>query len=374
MVSEAHITNRRAFLKRLAGASAGLFVLACQQAPPAAGPAKPTEAPKPAAPVAPPAAAPAATSAPAAQAVPASKAALAPIKIGLQANVLAVPTKVAIDTDSFTKYGLKVEPVKFEAGGNIVRDAIIADQVEAGTFFVATFIVGAATGRVAAYLTSHEVNRGSGIIVKPDIKTFADLKGKRIGGSRGASVSQILENKVLPANGVNKTDYTWVPLGSGGADQFGAFLADQIDAYASVEPFLSMGVSKGKGALLSDYSKYDPMPIFVAGPTGFAERNPDSVVALIKGWLDMAKFWKENPAKVFDLAKAYLSGGDEKVEEDDLQASLARVDMKPDLSRSILDSYLKETADLLLSVGNIKEIPDWSKTVRYELWDKATKA
>ncbi len=307
------------------------------------------------------------------QAAPAAKVALAPMKIGLQANVLAVPTKVALETDAFGKYGLKVEPVKFEAGGNIVRDAIIANQVEAGTFFVATFVVGAATGRVAAYLTSHEVNRGAGIIVRPTIKSFADLKGKRIGGSRGTSVNQILENKIFPPNGVNKTDYTWVPLGSGGADQFGAFLADQIDAYASVEPYLSMGVSKGKGVLLSDYSKYDPMPIFVAGPPAFAEQNPDSVVALIRGWLDMAKFWKESPAKVFEIAKAYLSGGDDNVDDDDLRTSLGRVDIKPDLSRSVFDPYLKDTADLLLSVGNIKDIPDWSKTVRYDLWDKATK-
>jgi hypothetical protein len=39
----------------------------------------------------------------------------------------------------------------------------------------------------------------------------------------------------------------------------------------------------------------------------------------------------------------------------------------------VLDPYLKDTADLLLSVGNIKDIPDWSKTVRYDLWDRAAK-
>ena len=357
--------ERRAFLKWLAGGTGiSLLSLACQTpaATPTAAPA-PTAAPKPAT---------GPTTQP--QAAPASKTALAPMKIGLQANVLAVPTKVALETDAFSNYGLKVEPVKFEAGGNIVRDAIIANQVEAGTFFVATFVVGAATGRVAAYMTSHEVNRGAGIITKPTIKSFADLKGKRIGGSRGTSVNQILEAKILPANGVNKSDYTWVPLGSGGSDQFGAFLSDQIDVYASVEPYLSMGLSKAKGALLSDYSKYDPMPIFVAGPTSFAEQNSDSVVALIKGWLDMAKFWKENPSKVFEIAKSYLAGGDDNVDDEDLKTSLSRVDMKPDLNRSVMDPYLKDTADLLLSVGNIKEIPDWSKTVRYDLWDKASKA
>jgi NitT/TauT family transport system substrate-binding protein len=349
MVQRSMLT-RRGFLERLLfGASAGLLTVACGTAP-SAPRAEPT------------------------QAAPAGRSALAPVKIGLQANVLAVPTKVALETDAFSLYGLKVEPVKFEAGGNIVRDAIMANQVEAGTFFVATFVVGAATGRVAAYLTSHEVNRGAGIIVKPQIKTFADLKGKRVGGSRGTSVSQIFENKVAPANGLNKNDYTWVPLGSGGADQFGAFLADQIDAYPSVEPYLAMGVTKGKGVLLADYSKYDPMPIFVAGPTTFAEQNPDSVVALIRGWLDMARFWKENPTRVFDIAKTYLSGGDDNVDDEDLKTSLGRVDMKPDLNRSVLDPYLKETADLLLSVGNIKDIPDWSKTVRYDLWDQASKA
>jgi NitT/TauT family transport system substrate-binding protein len=355
--------DRRLFLKRMAGAGAGLLVLACQQTP-----AAPTAAPKAAAePTAP-------AAAPAAQAAPASKTALAPMKIGLQANVLAVPTKVAVEAGVFDKYGLKVEPVKFEAAGNIVRDAIMGDQVQAGTFFVATFVVGAATGRVAAFMTSHNVARGTGVIARPDIKTVADLKGKRIGGARGTSGSQIFENKIIPANGLTKNDYTWVPLGSGGADSLGAFLAGTIDAYPSAEPYLSLGVKKGGGVLVTDYSSYDPMPIFVAGPTGFAEQNPDSVVALIKGWLDMAKFWKENPAKVMDIARAFLSGGEEQIEDDVLKTSLERLDLKPDLSREVLDPYLKETADLLLEVGNIKQVPDWSKTVRYDLWEKATKA
>ena len=142
---------------------------------------------------------------------------------------------------------------------------------------------------------------------KPDIKTVADLKGRKIGGGRGASTSQIFEAKIAPANGLKKDDYTWVPLGTGGADQLGAYLAGTIDAYPAVEPYLTLGEKKGGAHLITDYSQYDPMWIFVAGPVSFAEQNPDSVVALIRGWRDMATFWKENPAKVFDIAKAYLS-------------------------------------------------------------------
>src|SRR5262249_24607210 len=156
-----------------------------------------------------------------------------------------------------------------------------------------------------------------------------------------------------------KEDYTWVPLGGGGADSLGAFLAGTIDAYPSAEPYLTLGIKKGGGVLVTDYTPYDPMPVFVAGPTGFAEQNPDSVIALMRGWQDMAKFWKENPGKVMDIARAFLSGGDEQLEDDVLQVSIERLDLKPDLSRAVLDPYFKETADLLLQVGNIKEILDW---------------
>src|SRR5438093_244716 len=269
-----HTTSRRVFLRRLAGAGTGLFVLACQspQSAPTAAPAKPAEASKPAAPGAgqPDASA---TAAPAAagQAAPAARTALAPIKMGLQQNVLAVPSKVAVEAGVFDKYNLKVEPIKFEAAGNIVRDAILGDQVQAGTFFVATFIVGAATGRVSAFIASHSVARGTGIIARPEIKTVADLRGKRIGGARGTSGSQIFENKIVPANGLSKEDYTWVPLGGGGADSLGAFLAGTIDAYPSAEPYLTLGIKKAGGVLVTDYTPYDPMPVFVAGPTSFAE-------------------------------------------------------------------------------------------------------
>src|SRR5438045_1848480 len=80
-----------------------------------------------------------------------------------------------------------------------------------------------------------------------EINAVADLTGKRIGGARGTSGSQILENKIIPANGLTKNDYTWVPLGSGGADSLGAFLAGTIDAYPSAEPYLSLGIKKGGG-------------------------------------------------------------------------------------------------------------------------------
>jgi ABC-type nitrate/sulfonate/bicarbonate transport system substrate-binding protein len=366
--------SRRVFLKRVAGAGAGLFALACQPTPaaPTAAP-KPTEAPKPAVEPAKPTAAPVAQPTAAPAAAPAAKVPLAPMRLGLQANVLAVPTKVAVDIGAFDKYGLKVEPIRFEAGGSIVRDAIVADKVELGTFFAATFIVGAATGRVSAYLTGHRADRAAGVMAKQDIRSVADLKGRKIGGGRGASTSQIFETKIAPANGLKRDDYVWVPLGTGGADQLGAYLAGTIDAYPAVEPYLTLGEKKGGAHLLTDYSRYDPMPIFVAGPTAFAEQNPDSVVALIRGWLDMAKFWQENPAKVFDIAKAYLAGGEENVEDDVLKTSLERVDLKPDLSPAVLDPYLKEMSDLLLQAGNIKENPNLSKTVRYDLWDKATK-
>lgn len=371
------VVGRRIVLKRLAGLSVGLLTLACQPVAsgPTASPPKPTEAPRPAAPTVPSTApaAPAASAPTSVQAAPAAKGAPAPMKIGLQENVLAVPSQVAIQGNFFEKHGLKVEGIRFESGGNIVRDAIVANHIEAGTFFVATFILGAVTGRVSAYFASHGVSRGSGIIANPGIKAVADLKGKKIGGSRGTSISQLFEHKIAPAHGLRSDDYTWVPLGSGGTDSLGAFIAGQIDAYPSTEPFLSLGVKQG-GVLITDYTPYDPLPIFVAGSTGFAEKNPDSVIALTKGWLDMARWWNDNPQEVLDIARSYLSAGGEPVEDDVLKVSLERLDLKPDLTRGVMEPYIKESAELLLKVGSIKQLPDFGKTVRYDLWEKATKA
>ena len=43
------------------------------------------------------------------------------------------------------------------------------------------------------------------------------------------------------------------------------------------------------------------MPVFMAATPEFVEKSPDTVVAYLKAWLEVAKDFKESPGKVADV-------------------------------------------------------------------------
>jgi ABC-type nitrate/sulfonate/bicarbonate transport system substrate-binding protein len=245
-----------------------------------------------------------------------------------------------------------------------------------GTFFASTFIIGAASGAVSTIGISHGAARATGVVARPDsgVKTLQDLKGKKIGGSRAASTNVILEIKLLPKAGLSKNDYTWVPLKSGGADSLGAMLAKTIDAYASSEPYVSLAVEKANAVVVADFGTYDPMHIFIGVPTVFAESNPDSYVALLKGWRKAADIWNNEKEKTFEIVKSFLAGGSDAVSDPVLHSSIDRLDVKPTFDKSTLIPYLDESADLELKANNIPAKPNWDKALRFDIWEKSLKA
>jgi NitT/TauT family transport system substrate-binding protein len=89
---------------------------------------------------------------------------------------------------------------------------------------------------------------GDGIVVKPEIKSIADLRGKTIAFAR-ATPSHYLLYKVLQKAGMAPQDVVQVPVDDpGNAGQ--AFLGGSVDAAVTWEPLLSEVVKSGRGTIL----------------------------------------------------------------------------------------------------------------------------
>jgi ABC-type nitrate/sulfonate/bicarbonate transport system substrate-binding protein len=119
-----------------------------------------------------------------------------------------------------------------------------------------------------------------------------------------------------------------------------------------------------------DFSSIDKMPVFMAATPDFVQKNPDTVVAYLEAWQEVASDFKNNPTKVSDLIYNYFSSKGFTMSRETLAKALARVEVNPGFPTG-LEPDLRRDAEVLLREKKIEAIPDWKKALRPDLWAKA---
>jgi sulfonate transport system substrate-binding protein len=106
-----------------------------------------------------------------------------------------------------------------------------------------------AAGAAIVYAASQPITNGQGLLVPKDstIRSIADLKGKRIGFTKGSSAHNIVI-QTLEKAGLTYTDIAPVYLTP--PDAGPAFANGSIDAWAIWDPYLAIGETKQNGRIL----------------------------------------------------------------------------------------------------------------------------
>ena len=104
--------------------------------------------------------------------------------------------------------------------------------------------------------------RTQAILVRQDssIKTAADLKGKRLAGTRGGW-GQFLIDATLEKAGYKIDDATFAPLGP--VDAKIALVAGSIDAWAVWEPYVSYATLKDNARVIANGEGLTPTVTFI---------------------------------------------------------------------------------------------------------------
>jgi ABC-type nitrate/sulfonate/bicarbonate transport system substrate-binding protein len=137
----------------------------------------------------------------------------------------------------------------------------------------------------------------------------------------------------------------------------------------NVEPYNVIAEADGIGVDLVEFSGVDKMPVFMAATPEFVDKNPDTVVAYLKAWLEAGNEFKQNPAKVADVIYAFYTDKGYKMSKDTFQKAMARVEVEPGFPD--LKPYMQEQAEILLKDKKISAVPDWSQALRPEFMAKA---
>ena len=298
--------------------------------------------------------------------------ALETVRQGYQTNIWGMPTYYLMRSGLLEKRGLKFEEFAVPSG-NLTMQQMVARQVDVGTYAGQSLILGNAKGGLSAIALIEYVGKTGRVVARKDlgITKLEQLKGMKIANQVGSSIASVFTDTIGPQHGLKKGDYQEVRLDVN--NMIAALAAKTVDAMVNVEPYNVIAVADGIGVDLIDFSSVDRMPVFMAATPDFIEKSPETVVAYLRAWLDVARDFKENPTKVADVIYSFYTDKGYKMSIDSFKTALSRVEVDPGFP-SDLKPYMQEQAEILLREKKIAAIPDWGRALRPDFMEKARAA
>ena len=294
------------------------------------------------------------------------------IRQGYQTNIWGMPTYYLMKSGYLEKHNLAAEEFAVPSG-NLTMQQMVARQVDLGTYAGQSFIIGSAKGGLIAIALIEHVGKTARVTTRKDlnITKVEELRGLKIANQTGSSVGNVFVDTIMPQHGLKKGDYQEVRMDVN--NMVAALAAKTVDAMVNVEPYNVIAVADGIGSDLIDFSSVDPMPVFMAATPEFVQQKPDTVIAYLKAWLDVAQDFKNNPKKVADVIYGFYADKGYKISLDVFAAALSRVEVSPGFPGD-LKPYMQEQAEILLKDKKIDAIPDWGTALRPDFMERARSA
>lgn len=295
--------------------------------------------------------------------------ALETVRQGYQTNMWGMPTYYLMRSGYLEKHGVKFEEFAVPSG-NLTMQQMVARQVDMGTYAGPSFALGHDKGGLVAIAMIEYVGKTARVLARKDlgITKVEQLKGMKVANQTGSSTGNIFVDQIATKAGLKKGDYQEVRMNVN--DMVAAMAAKTVDAMVNVEPYNAIAEADGLGVTISEFYEFDKLPVFMAATPEFVEKSPDTVVAYLKAWLDVAKDFKNSPAKVADAIYGFYTSKGYNMSKDTFAKALARVEVQPGWPTD-LKPYMTHHAQVLLDTKKIKAIPDWDKAFRMDFMKKA---
>jgi len=263
------------------------------------------------------------------------------------------------------KCGIKVEEATFAKGLDVMQ-AIIAGELDVGATASEAAVSGRAKG-VPIYVVAGFASGGARLVARPDagIKSVSDLKGKKVGVTRG-SIQELLlaaelgKYKLTSADAPGK-DVHIIYLSYPDLNQ--ALLGKNVDAIMQTEPQSSQALNKGFGVeVIKPYDTEIGSPIrtLVMTEKFYKERRP-LAEKFMRCFVEATKTFIDNKA----LAEKYVTQTVFKgqITADDFQDAIGN----SPYSFDITPAHIQITTDVMHRYGIAKMATppvatDWVKT------------
>lgn len=262
--------------------------------------------------------------------------------------------------EKFAPSGYRFEVTLFDTPAD-VSAAVATRSVDVGMVGYPVAVLAFSNGQPITVVGA-STDGGFGIVAsaKSDIKSIADLKGKRVAVQPASTVETLFRLRTREA-GLGPIDVQIVRLMF--QDMAGALARGDVDAYVGIEPGPSISISSGAGRVI-DLPYKTPAGglnlVLVANPA-VIEKDPDAVMAFLRTHRRAVEAARATPSLYVDAAVARLG----------VARPLAELAMKNIFVQWQIDeAWLRQVRfynEAMVEVKQIKQAPDLAKLVNTQM-------
>ena len=276
-------------------------------------------------------------------------------------NIGLVPLEMAVRKGLFKRQGLDVRVITVRQSDVIIK-ATLAGELHFMDI-VPTAILAAVRG-LPIRTIAITVKRAPYVLIgQPQIKSIADLKGKKIGVSSLGGLSTYLVRELVTQAGLNSDrDVTYLSVG-GTSSRSAALASGTIDSALVLAPDNFALERKGYRRLVWTPDFVDYPFSGVAASADFLARERDFTMAFLKILVAATQDVRQNRNESIGFIKSYLRVGDEEAEKSyeflvkDMVANLVPDDR---VIRSAMNFAAKSLKLQPEAIPDISKIRDWS--------------
>jgi NitT/TauT family transport system substrate-binding protein len=272
------------------------------------------------------------------------------------------------------KCGIKVEERIFAKGLDVMQ-AIIAGELDVGTTASEAAISGRAKG-APIYVVAGFAKGGARLVARPDanVKAVRDLKGKKVGVTRGGIQEVLLMAELqkagLTADPAPGKDVQIIYLAYADLNQ--ALLGKNIDAMMQSEPQSSQAINKGFGVeVIKPYDTPigEPVRTMVMTEKFYATRRPVAEKFMRCFVMATNAFIKDRALAEKYVREVVFKG---QITKDDFDDAISNSPYTYDIT----PEHIQTTTDIMVKtgVGRMDKPPVAKDWVRTDLLDGARKS
>jgi sulfonate transport system substrate-binding protein len=219
------------------------------------------------------------------------------IRIGYQkTGVLVIARQQAVLEKRFAARKIGIKWIEFTSGPPLL-EAMSVGSVDLGAVGDTPPIFAQAANANVVYVAGSRITNGQGILVpvNSSIRTIADLKGRRVGFTKGSSAHNVVI-ATLEKAGLTYEDITPVYLTP--PDAGPAFANGSIEAWAVWDPYFAIGEKRQNGRILVNAVDVAKTNSFYLANRDFANTHVAITRDIIDGLADAARWAEGNRAEV----------------------------------------------------------------------------
>lgn len=289
---------------------------------------------------------------------------IAAVRLGFSAWPGWFPWQVAGEKRLFDKNQVTVQLAWYDGYLDSIK-ALKANQLDANTQTLNDTISSIADGAEQVIVLVNDNSTGNDqIIVRKEIGTIADLKGKKVAVEPG-TVDHFLLLLGLKKAGIAQSDIDFQPMETGAAAA--AFVAGKVDAVGVFAPFTTQTLKRsGSKVLFTSKDFPGAIPDHLVFSRKFVTDHADKVQAIVNTWFDTLKFIQRDRPEAYTIMARRAGVSLAEYQEYDAGTRIFTLEenlkaFAPGTEMASLPYAAKEISKFLLESKLIEKEPDLSR-------------